>query len=115
VHRGLERALTPWIAVAGTTHPLGFAGLTLSLALAPRLGVRAAAIVTGVSAQGLEPAAGSEIRVTPFPMRLSRPSSGPSTRSRRRRSTWARSSMPRRRARSPAALRATRSRSCSIR
>jgi len=56
----MERALTPWIAVAGTTHPLGFAGLTLSLALAPSLGVRAAAIVTGVSAQSVAPA-GAEI------------------------------------------------------
>jgi len=55
----MERTLTPWIAVVGTTHPLGFAGLTLSLALAPGLGVRAAAIVTGVSAQGL--AAADEI------------------------------------------------------
>jgi hydroxymethylpyrimidine/phosphomethylpyrimidine kinase len=53
----VERSLTPWIAVVGTTHPLGFAGLTLSLALAPRLGVRAAAIVTAVSAQGLTPGA----------------------------------------------------------
>jgi hydroxymethylpyrimidine/phosphomethylpyrimidine kinase len=53
----VERPLTRWIAVVGTTHPLGFAGLTLSLALAPGLGVRAAAVVTGVSAQGLTPAA----------------------------------------------------------
>jgi len=50
----VERALTPWIAIAGTSHPLGFAGLTLSLALAPSFGVRAAAVVTGVSAQGLD-------------------------------------------------------------
>jgi len=52
----VERALTPWIVLAGTSHPLGFAGLTLSLALAPSFGVRAAAIVTGVSAQGLDAA-----------------------------------------------------------
>jgi hydroxymethylpyrimidine/phosphomethylpyrimidine kinase len=51
VERGLSAV--PWIAVVGTTHPLGFAGLTLSLGLAPSLGVRAAAVVTGVSAQGL--------------------------------------------------------------
>jgi hydroxymethylpyrimidine/phosphomethylpyrimidine kinase len=57
VHRRLERALSAWIALVGTTHPLGLAGLTRSAALAPRLGVRAATIVTGVSAQGREASA----------------------------------------------------------
>ena len=46
--------MTPWIGLVGTTHPLGFAGLNLSLALAPALGVRAAAVCTGITAQGLD-------------------------------------------------------------
>jgi len=45
--------VTPFVGLVGTTHPLGFAGLTLSLALAPALGVRAATVCTGVTAQRL--------------------------------------------------------------